>query len=137
MPTRVFELASFPHAHFDLAYLFLVLEEEAKGFAVACNLSGEGQVTDMFECGLEPVKVVSAELETPKIILGILRAFSLIVVRDCIQWSSVLRVVSRDDANDMRVRPHDHPSITRWNTPPPIVSDNTGHIIDPVIEIKA
>ena len=90
----------------------------------------------MLKCRFEPVEVVSTELETPEVILGVPWAFSLIVVRDHIQWSSVLRGISRDDADDMRVRPHNHPCITCWNASPPIVSDDTGHIVDPAIEIK-
>ena len=117
-------------------YFFLILEEEARGFAVVRNLGGEGQVTDVFECGFEPVEVVSTELETPEVILGVPWALSLIMVRDRIQWSSVLRGVSRNDADDVRIRPHNYPSVTCRNAPPPVVSDDTGHIIDPVIEIK-
>ena len=58
------------------------MEEEAGGFAVARNLGGEGQVTDVFEGGFKSVEVVSAELETPKIVLSVPWALSLIVVRD-------------------------------------------------------
>ena len=54
---------------FVFAYFLLVLEEEAGGFAVARNLGGEGQVTDVFERRFELVEVVSAVLETPKVIL--------------------------------------------------------------------
>ena len=39
--TGVLELASLPQMFFNLAYFFLVLEEEAGGFAVVRNLSGE------------------------------------------------------------------------------------------------
>ena len=91
----------------------------------------------MLECGFEPVEVVSTILETPEVILGVPWVHSLIVVRDCIQWSSVLRGISGDDADDMRVRPHNHFSIMRWNAPPSIISDDTGHIVDPAIEVKA
>ena len=90
MPACIFELASFPQACFDFAYLFLILEKQARGLAVARNLSGEGQVTNMFECGLEPVKVVRAELEAPKVVWGVLWALSLIMGRDCVQGSSIL-----------------------------------------------
>ena len=84
MPTCVFELAGFPHAHFDLMYFFLVLEEEAGGFAVARNLGGEGQVTNVFERRFELVEIISTVLETPKVVLCVPWALSLIVVRDCI-----------------------------------------------------
>ena len=70
-PTCIFELASFPQAHFDLTYFFLVLEEQAGGLAVARNLSSKGQVADVFECGFELVEVVSAKFETPEIVLGV------------------------------------------------------------------
>ena len=122
--------------YFDLANFFLELEEEVRGFAVARNLSGEGQITNMFERGFEPIEVVSAELETPEVILSVPWALSLIMVRDCIQWSSILQVISGNDANDMRIWSHDHSSVACRNTPPPVVSDNTGNIVDPAIEIK-
>ena len=89
-PTGVLELASFPHVYFDLVYFFLELEEEARGFTVAHDLSGERQITDMFKYGFETIKVVSAELETPEVILSVPWALSLIVVRDSVQWSSIL-----------------------------------------------
>ena len=60
------------------------MEEEARGFAVACNLSSKGQVADVFECGLEPVEVVSAKLETLEIILGVPWALPLIMVGDSV-----------------------------------------------------
>ena len=91
----------------------------------------------MFECRVEPVEVVSTKLETPEVVLGVPWALSLIVVRDCIQWSSIQRVISGDDANDMRIRPHNHPGVPCQDAPPPIVGDDAGHIISPTIEIKA
>ena len=100
-------------------------------------VTGEGQVADVFECGFKPVEVISAELETPEVILGVPWALSLIMVRDCIQWSSVLWGVSRDNADDMRVRPHNHPGVSCQNAPSPIVSNDARDIVDPTIEIKA
>ena len=91
----------------------------------------------MFECGFKSVKVVSTELEMPEIILGILWALPLIVIRDSVQWSSILQIISRDDADDMRVRPHNHPGVSHRNSSPPVVGDNAGYVIDPVIEIEA
>ena len=88
--TGIFELASFPHVYFDLAYFFLELEEEVRGFTKPCDLGGEGQVADVFESRFELIEVVSAKLESPEVILGIPWALSLIMVRDCIQWSSIL-----------------------------------------------
>ena len=113
------------------------MEEEVRGFAVARDLGGEGQIPDVFECGFEPIEVVSAELETPEVILGVPWALSLIMVRDCIQWSSILQVISGNDANDMRIWSHDHSSVSCWNTPPSVVSDDAGNIVDPTVEIKA
>ena len=135
--TCVFKLASFPHVYFDLAYFFLILEEEARSLVVARNLSGEGQVSDMFECRFEPIEVVSAKLEMPEVILCVPWALSLIVVRDCIQWPSILQVIPRNDANDMGIWSHYHPSVASRDASPPIVSDDTGHIVGPMVEIKA
>ena len=103
---------------------------------VARNLGGEGQVTDMLESRFESVEVVSAELEMPKIVLSVPWALSLIVIRDCIQWSSVLRIVSRDDTDNVRIRPHDDSGVACRNTPPPIVSDDARYVVNPAIEIK-
>ena len=104
---------------------------------VVCNLGGERQVVDELEHGFELVKVVSAELESPEVILGVPWAFSLIVVRDCIQRSSVLRTISGNDADNMRIWPHDNPSVVSWDAPPPVVSDNAGREVNPVVEVEA
>ena len=135
-PTGVFELAGLPKSFFDFAYFFLILEEEARGFAVACDLGGKGQIPDVFERRFELVEVVSAKLETPEVVLCVPWAFSQIMVRDRIQRSSVLRVVPRDNTNNMGIWPHDDPGIECWDASPPIVSDDTGHIVSPAIEIE-
>ena len=101
------------------------------------NLSGKGQVANVFKRGFKPVEIVSAKLESPKIILGVPWALPLIVIRDRVQWSSILQIISGNDADDMRVRPHDHPGVSRRNDPPPIVGDNAGYVVDPTIEIEA
>ena len=79
-----------PQVLFDFAYLLLVLEEETRGLAVARDLGSEGQVTNVFERRFEPIEVVSAILESPEVVLGVPWALSLIMVRDRIQWSSIL-----------------------------------------------
>ena len=137
MPTGVFELASLPQTFFDLAHFFLVLEEEVGGFAVACNLSSERQVADMFEGGLEPVEIVSAILESPEVILCILQMISLIMVRDHIQWPPILRIISRNNTYNVRVWSHDHSHISRRDAPPPVVGNYAGYIVNPTIEIEA
>ena len=101
------------------------------------NLSDEGQIPDVLERGFEPVEVISAELETPEIVLCVPWALSLIMVRDCIQWSSVLRLVSRDDANDVGIRPHNDPGVACRNAPPPVVGNDAGYIVNPTVEIEA
>ena len=136
-PTDILKLAGLPEAFFNLTYFFLVLEEEVRGFAVAHNLSGEQQVTDMVKGRLKPVEIVSAVLESPKIILCVLRSLPLIMVRDRIQWSPILRTISRDDPDDVGIWSHNYPGVPRRNTPPPVVGDNAGYIIGPAIEIKA
>ena len=137
MHTSVLELASFPHTIFDLAYFFLILEEEVGGFVIARNLSGEQQVVDEFERGSKPVEVISAKLETPEVILGVPWVLSLIMVRDRIQGSSILRIISGDDADNVRVWPHDDPSVASWDAPPPVVGDDAGHEVGPAVEIEA
>ena len=104
---------------------------------VVCNLGGEQQVMDKFEGGFEPVEIVSTELETPEVILGVPWVLSLIMVRDCIQRSSVLGIVSGNDADNMRVWSHDDPSVASWDAPPSVVSDDAGCKISPTVEVKA
>ena len=48
------------------------------------DLGGEGQVVEEFERGFELVKVVSAVLELPEVVVCIPGAFSLIMIRDCV-----------------------------------------------------
>ena len=118
-------------------YFFLIQVEEARCLAVVRNLSSEGQIADVFECRLEPIEIVSAELETPEVILGVPWALPLIMVRGCIQWSSKLQVISRDRANDVGIGSHNHPSVPCRNAPPPVVSDDAGYMVNPAIEIEA
>ena len=118
-------------------YLLFLLEEKARGFAVSRNLGSKGQVANVFECQFKLIEVISTELEMPEVILGVLWALSLIMDRDCIQWSSILQVVSGDNANDMRIRPHNHPGVLCWIAPTPVVSNDAGHVVSPAIEIKA
>ena len=69
--------------------------------------------------------------------LGVPWVHSLIVIRDHIQWSSILRVVSRDNADDVRIWPHNDSSIACRNAPPPVVSDDARYIVNPAVEIKS
>ena len=60
-----------------------------------------------------------------------------VMVRDCVQWSPILIVVSRDDAYDVGVRAHDDLSVVSWDASPFTVSNDTGDKIDPTIEIES
>ena len=91
----------------------------------------------MFESRLESVEVISTVLEPPEAVLCVPWMFPLIMVRDCLQRPSILRIVPRDNANKMRVRPHDYPCVSCWDAPPPVVSNYAGYIVDPMIEIEA
>ena len=64
------------------------------------------------------------------------RVFSLIMVRECIQGSSILAPIPRDNSDNMRVRAHDDPSIVCRDTSPLAVGDNAGDIVGPAIEVK-
>ena len=79
---------------------------------------------------LKPTQATSHYLVTPWVL-------SLIMIRDHIQRSSILTAVSRDDAYYVWVRAHDDLSILCQNTPPHIVSDNTGNKVSPMIEIES
>ena len=101
------------------------------------DLSSEGQVVEELERRFEPVEVISAILESPEVIVRVPRALPLIMIRDCIQRSTILAAISGNDANDMGIRTHDHPSEAHWYAPSPIVSDDAGCIVGPAIVIKA
>ena len=73
----------------------MINKEEAGHFAKACNLGGERKVVEMFQRIVEPCMLISTVLEMPQVIMGVLRVFSLIVVRECIQGSPILTVISR------------------------------------------
>ena len=45
--------------------------------------------------------------------------------------------ISWDDTYNVWVRAHNDPGIMRWDTPPHVVSNNAGNIVDPTIEIEA
>ena len=101
------------------------------------DLGSEGQVVEEFKCRFESVKFISAIFESPEVVVCVPRVLSLIMIRDCIQRSSVLTAVSRDDADDMGIGTHDRSSKVCRYTPSPIVSDDTGCIVSPAIVVKA
>ena len=73
----------------------------------AVDLSSEGQVMEEFKDGFEPVEIISAMLEMPEVIMCVPRAFSLIVIRDHAQWSSILAAISGNNADNVGIRSHD------------------------------
>ena len=137
MSAHVFELPSLPHAFFDLADLFLINKEEARCLVELRNLGSEREVVDVLQCIVELCSLVSAVLEMPEIIVCVLWALSLIVVRDCIQGPPILIAVSWDNAYNVGVRAHDDPSVTRRDTSPFAVGNDTGDKIDPLIEVES
>ena len=103
----------------------------------ASDLGSEGHVVEEFQHRFELVEIVSTILESPEVVMCVPRTLSLIMVRDCIQRSTVLAVVPGNNTDHVGVRTHDHPSEAGRHTSPPIVSDNTGDIIGPSVVIKA
>ena len=101
------------------------------------DLSSKGQVMKEFECRFKSVELISAIFESPEVVVCIPGALSLIMIRDCVQRSTILAAISGNDANDMGIRTHDHPSEAHWYAPSPIVSDDAGCIVGPAIVIKA
>ena len=87
--------------------------------------------------GFKPVEVVSAVLELPEVIMCIPGVLSLIMVRACVQWSSILAAVSGDNADHVGVGTHDHPSEACWYAPPPVVSDDAWDVVGPSVVVKA
>ena len=121
----------------NFADLFLVDKEEATHLTEMCDFGSEQQVVDVFQCVVKLRSFVSAILEMPRVVVCIPRVFSLIVVRECVEGSTILILISRYDANDVWVWTHDDPGITRWNAPPFTVSNDTGDEVDPAIEIES
>ena len=137
LSTCVFELSRLPHVLLDLANLLLIHKEEVGHLAEMCDLGDEQEVMDVFQRIVEPRPFVSAILETPKVVMHVPWSFSLIMVRDRIQGSSILTPVSGYDTNDMRVWTHNNSSVVHWDTPSLTVSDDAGDEIGPSIEIKS
>ena len=122
---------------FDLVDLFLIHKEEVGHFAKTRHLCSKREVMDMLQRVIKPRSFVSTIFEVPKVIKCVPRVFSLIMVRDCIQWSPILTVVSWNDAYNMRVGAHDDPSVASWDASPFAVSDNTGDKVDPAVEVES
>ena len=81
--------------------------------------------------------LVSPVLELPEVILCVPWVLSLILIRYCIQGSSILASVARDNPYDMRVWTHDDLGIACRDASPSVVGNNAGYVVGPVIEIKA
>ena len=62
--------------------------------------------------------------------------FPQVMVRERVQWTSILTVISRDNTYDMGVRAHDDPSISCQDAPPFTVDNDTRDEIDPMVEIE-
>ena len=130
------ELPCLPHAFFDLADFFLVYVKEAGRLTVTCDLGDEREIVDMVQRIVEPGSLISAILEVPKVIVCVPWSFLLTVVRDRVQRSSVLTVVSRYNANYMGIWTHNNSCVMCWNTPSLVVGDDTGDKVDPSIEVE-
>ena len=135
--TSVFELSGLPHAFFYLADLFLIYEEKVGHLAEPHNLGGEREVMNMFQHIVKLRSLVSAVLETPEVVVRILWSFSLIMVRECIQGSSILTPISQDNTYDMWARAHDDPGVTRQDASPLTVGDNAGDEVGPAVEVES
>ena len=103
----------------------------------ARDLGGKREVMDVLQHIVKLLSLVSSVPESPEAILCIPWALSLIVIRDCIQWSTVLTPVPRDNAYDVWVGPHNNPGVMCRDAPPGVVGDDAGNIVGATIEIKA
>ena len=111
--------------------------EEAGRLTITRDFGDEREVVDVIQCIVEPCSLVSAVLEAPKVIVCVPWSYLLTVVRDCIQRSTVLTVVSRYDADYMGIWTHDHSCVSCWNTPPLVVGNDAGDKIGPSIEVES
>ena len=91
----------------------------------------------MFQRIVQSRSLVSAVLETPEVIVRVLWSFSLIMVRECIQGSSILTLISQDNTYDMWVRAHDDPGVPHQDASPLTVGDNAGDEVGPAVEVES
>ena len=118
-------------------HLFLINEEEVGHLAEVCNLGGKREVVDVLQCIVELLSFVSAVLELPEVVLCVPWALSLIMIRENIQWSTILTPVPRDDAYDVWIGLHNDPGVTGGDASPGIVGDDAGNVVSPAMEIEA
>ena len=116
--------------------LFLIHEEKAGCLAETRDLSGELEVVDVCQCIVKPRFLISTVLEVPKVVVCVSWSFPLVMVRYCMQGSTVLTAISRNNTDHMGIRSHDDPSIACRDAPPFIVSNDAGDKVDSSIEIE-
>ena len=91
---------------------------------------------DEVEGEVEAGGIVSADLELPQVISGVLRSFSLVMIWSSIQWTTVLAIIARDHTDDMRVRSHDDSGKARRNIPAAGAGNDEGHVVGPAVCYK-
>ena len=79
--TSVLKLSCRPHMLFNFVDLLLIDKEEAGRLLETRDLGGEREVMDVLQRVVEPRPLVSTILETPEVVLGVLRSLSLIMIR--------------------------------------------------------
>ena len=80
---------------------------------------------------------VSTDLESPEVIVCVPWPFPQVVVRERIQQSPVLTVISWNNTYDMGVRTHDDSGVMHRDTSPLAVGDDTGDKVNPAIEVES
>ena len=88
------------------------------------------------QSGLKMTHFVSTILEVPEVIIGIPRAFALVVVWDGMQQPTVLAVVSRNDPNYMGIGAHDDPRVLGRDAPPCVVSYDAGDEVSSLVNME-
>ena len=136
MRTGVLELSHLPHALLDLANLFLINKEEAGRLSEPCDFRNKQEIMNVLQHIVEVCLFFSTDLEPPQVIMCIPWPFPQVMVRERIQWPSILTAVPWNDSNDVGVRTHDNPSVLCWNTPSFTVCNDAGDKIDPAVEIE-
>ena len=69
--------------------------------------------------------------------MTVLRSLPLVMIRGCMQGTTVLITITRNHTDDMRVCPHDDSGKVHRNIPAVVVRENAGHVIGPMVVIEA
>ena len=59
-----------------------------------------------------------------------------VMIREPVQWSPILTVISRYDTYDVGVGAHNDPGVMRWDASPFAICNDAGNKVGPAIEVE-